>query len=616
MALIKQLPYHEAQKIAAGEVVDRPANVVKELIENSIDAQATQISIYIENGGKKLIRIVDNGYGMGPEDAHLCFEHHATSKITTVTDLDSIATFGFRGEALSSIVSVSNLTLNTQKIDAQSGCMLELEQATVIKEQSISRAAGTDIAVKDLFYNVPARKKFLKTRETEWRHIIQLFQAFCLAYQSIHFTLHADGNQIHNCPPAQSVIDRIAQLWDHHLIQHILELETIEKNQDFSIRGAISNHSYSRFDRSMIFLFVNNRWIKNFHLSRALLRGYNNVLQPAHYPIAFIFVSVEPHLVDINIHPRKEEVKFLHPRTIETSLQESIKQTLHNAISKQLHKAEVKHNTPSAITTQPIQPLVPAQQKTTSSLSTAFDFNKPVFIESQERNRIDPEEKELLQKSAAPQNSNIASQQQTAMNQPHKYHIIGQLNKTYILLEQEDGLFVIDQHAAHERILYEKFSKQFEEITTTRLLFPQIIKLSNDDISIIKSQLHHFEEKGIEIKLFGSNQLIVHATPVHLKNVNLENLVKQTIGWIIEYQHLDKQELIKMLNKKMHAKMSCSAAIKANDTLSMQEMQHLINNLERTENNLTCPHGRPTGWLLYKNEIEKKFKRDYRSQAA
>jgi len=608
MTRIQKLPPQEAQKIAAGEVVDRPANAVKELIENAIDAQANQISLYIEDGGKKLIRVVDNGCGMSAQDAHLCFEHHATSKITTVGDLDSIATFGFRGEALSSINAVSKVALKSREAEAQEGIALEFEQASLKQEQTISCNPGTDIAVHDLFYNVPARKKFLKTSETEWRHIVQLFYAFCLSYRSIHFVLYSEGKQIHNCPPVKETVDRVAQLWGHHLVPHMLECAPALA-KDFSINGAVSNHTYSRFDRSMIFLFVNNRWIKNIHLSRALLRGYSNILQPSQYPAAFMFITIESNQVDINIHPRKEEIKFLHPRTVEISLQESVKKTLNDALTKQLNKTHVEPTAQnfSAVNQQPRNSYDFNQE---AAKPITFDFKKPVFAETAEHNYDSPADNIPIP-AKDPVIPNVMNR--VIADTSRSYTIIGQLKRTYILLEQEDGLFMVDQHAAHERILYEQFAHRFEDIATTKLLFPQIIKLNSDDMTLISNHLSLFKKNGIEIEPFGNDQLIIHATPVNLKSVPLDDLIKETIGWIIEYKDLEDEELHKKLNEKMHAKMACSAAVKAGDLLSMQQMQQLMSDLEKTENNLTCPHGRPTGYLFAEDDIKKKFKRDYRS---
>ncbi len=326
MPRIHQLPPHEAQKIAAGEVVERPANALKELLENALDAGATQISVYIEDAGKQLIRIVDNGCGMSPEDAQLCYKLHTTSKVTSIDDLEKIQTFGFRGEALASISAVSKVTLITKEQEAQQGIKHALEQGNITKETTVPCTTGTDIQVHDLFYNIPARKKFLKKRETEWRHIIQLFQAFCLDYHVIHFKLFSEGKQVHNCPPAQNLTDRLTQLWGHSSAQHMIPVEKQHKQQSVTVTGAVSNHHYVRYDRNHLFFFVNKRWVKNHTLARALLKGYLNVLPPARYPAACIHIEIDPALVDINIHPRKEEVQFLHPRIVETLIQQAVRE--------------------------------------------------------------------------------------------------------------------------------------------------------------------------------------------------------------------------------------------------------------------------------------------------
>ena len=336
MARIKQLSAQEAQKIAAGEVVERPANVVKELVENALDAGSTQIAIYIQDAGKSLIRIVDNGYGMNPEDAHLCFKHHATSKITRVDDLPSLTTFGFRGEALSSISAVSKVTLITKEAEAAHATKLVLEHGLVIAEEQISGNTGTDISIADLFYNVPARKKFLKTHETESRQILLLFQAFCLDYLSVHFKLYTQGNLIFNCPGTTDMQQRIAQLWDHSIAQQTIAIAATTNG--IHIEGVITNHTYSRYDRSALFFLVNKRWVKNHTLAKAVMKGYMNVLQPDKFPLACIAITIDPAQVDINIHPRKEEVQFLHPRIVEHALQTTVKEALEKNLSAQLNR--------------------------------------------------------------------------------------------------------------------------------------------------------------------------------------------------------------------------------------------------------------------------------------
>ncbi len=624
MSRIKQLSPHEAHKIAAGEVVERPANVVKELIENALDAQATNITVYIEDAGKKLIRVIDNGSGMDAEDARLCFNHHATSKISSVDDLQSLSTFGFRGEALSSIASVSIITLTTKEGTLDEGVKLNLTEGSITQETSASCNPGTDIIVENLFFNVPARKKFLRTHDTEWRQIISLFQAFCLDYLEISFKLFHDNQLILNCPATTSLTTRIAQLWDHTFANTMLPL-TMEKS-DIAISGAISHQHYARYDRNQMFFFVNKRWIKNQHLSRALLKGYLNVLPPARYPAAFIFIEISGQLVDINIHPRKEEVLFLHPRIVESRLQEIVKKTLENNITNKIIRQE--------------------------SSTSSFDFNKPAFDQSafdeitaapstpkpfhtaQPKNvfdkalslqetAIDP----LLfntQKKIMPfpfptthlnEIQNYASTSDQQINQElftadqENYTIIGQLNKTYILLEQPDGLFLVDQHAAHERILYEQFKQRFHSVASTQLLFPHIITLNHDDIATLTPYLPLIEEQGISIELFGEQQLIIHALPIPIKDIAVGEFLHTVIGWINENRSMESTLLTKMLTEKIHAQMACKAAVKAGDILTVTAMTELLQNLQKTTNRFSCPHGRPTGWLITTYEIEKKFKR-------
>ncbi len=630
MQRIKKLSPHEAQKIAAGEVIDRPANVVKELIENAIDAGATSIAVYIQDGGKKLMKVVDNGYGMSEEDAHLCFDHHATSKISNIHDLETLETFGFRGEALSSIASVSKITLITKEETAQQGIKLELEQNIIKQEQSVTCNTGTDITVQDIFYTIPARKKFLKSRDIECRQIIRLMQSFCLAYLNIHFKLFSEGKQVFNCPPTQSLIPRIAQLWDHKIAQNMVELIDA-KQSALSITGAVSNHYYSRYDRNTIFFFVNKRWIKNYHLAKALLKGYLNVLPPARYPAACIFITIDLSQVDINIHPRKEEVKFLHPRIVETTLYNNVKKTLESHLSQQLkkdvHLADTKQEEPL----YPTKDFFVSQSLTPLSPDT-FDFNTPPFNDNKLSNSIassttpvqsqkslsnntahiplNAEEKKDDKQQITDKQELIAA---SSLAAEQHYALIGQYKKTYLLLEKKEGLFLIDQHAAHERILYELFTQRFADVPTINLLFPCIVTLSQEEIRLIEPHLNIFQRNGITIELFGNNQLIIQATPVHIKDISLGDLVRQVIGWITEHNHLEEQQFVKTIHEKMHTQIACKAAVKAGDTLTSEQMYQLLEDLYKTANRFTCPHGRPTGWLLDNHEIEKKFKRNYRS---
>lgn len=633
MSKIKKLSAQEARKIAAGEVVERPSNVVKELIENAIDANAKNISIYLEDAGKKLIRVLDDGCGMSQEDAELCFEQHATSKIISIKDLDSLLTFGFRGEALSSISSVSKIKLITKEKDSTHGIMISLENGEIISKETASCAVGTDITIKDLFYNVPARLKFFKKSDTEWRQILQLFQSFCLAYNYIHFKIYHDNKLIYNCPVAQDLNVRIVQLWDHNFAQSMINFLTQDNALQATISGAISNHQFARFNRGQIFFFVNGRWVKNLNLSKALLKGYLNVLPEGKYPAAFIFVSVPQETIDVNIHPRKEEVQLLYSNKIETLIKDITRKTLENHLSKQINQSVkfADNIKPSFVSTEPINinnftkinEFVPAS-------TTTFDFEQLPFFESVDM--LENEDASFLYANVNHQfkefdinigggagiekksSNNQDTRENTSFTDPQiflqkDYEIIGQFKKTYILLEKEEGLFLIDQHAAHERILYELFSKRFDDVAKIQLIFPTIIQLTQENIKKLVPHLKLLHDHGIDAECFSKDQLVIQSTPVHLKDISLDEFIKQIISWIDEYDSLEKDEFFKQLNEKLHAQMACKAAVKAGDILTKDHMNQLLNDLQQTENRFTCPHGRPTGWLLSLHEIEKKFKR-------
>jgi len=597
MSRIKQLSAQEAQKIAAGEVVERPANVVKELIENALDAGATAMSIYIQESGKTLIRVVDNGCGMSGEDAQLCFAHHATSKITSVDDLPTLTTFGFRGEALSSISAVSKVTLITKEAHAQHATQVNIQEGTIATQTGAGNT-GTDISIADLFYNVPARKKFLKTNETEWRQILLLFQACVLDYKEVHFKLFSQGSLLFNCPPASDLKTRIAQLWDHTVASHMIAIPLLEQD-GLTVEGIISNHMYTRYDRSSLFFLVNKRWVKNYPLSKAVLKGYANVLPPDKFPLACFNITIDPASIDVNIHPRKEEILFLQPRIIENKLTVLVKQALENNLSAHLHT-----------TNYPAQPTFSFQKKPDIFQPLPEPFMQRPFSSSiPPINTIHAHAQSPA--LAAPNNviqpENNA--QQAAISLHKEYHIIGQFNKTYILIEQENGLFLVDQHAAHERILYEKFSHTFEYTDTLELMFPPIITLNSTQIALLETHHDILSKNHITIEPIGKDQIVVKSVPIHLKEINLEELIKQVIAWIEEFNHIPADELFKKINEKLHAQMACKAAIKAGDVLTTVQMLQLLQDLEKVNNRFTCPHGRPTGWLLSLYEIEKKFKR-------
>lgn len=615
---IKKLSPQEAQKIAAGEVVERPANVVKELIENALDAGATTITVYIEDGGKQLIRVVDNGCGMSLEDASLCFEHHATSKLVSVDDLVKIGTFGFRGEALSSIASVSSIVLLTKQAQDALGVKVELSQAIIMKKTAVACTTGTDLSVKNLFFNVPARKKFLKTRETEINRITQMLHAFCLNHISIDFVFFSDDKKIINCPAATSRSARIAQLYGSNYNHNLLSIASTRfTSGQLAIEGFISNHYYFKYDRNAIFLFINNRWIKNQQLVRALLRGYLNALPPARFPAAYIFISLDGGQVDINIHPRKEEVAFLHPRIVEQALTDLVKKQLENNMAQQISAPKKEALVFSEFQQKP-SVFASSFAKQEEDPVKAFAWEESVSTGAQEKlYATEPFFKKPVISSVASvvlQNDSVASLPEVnqvlpimASDTPLK--ILGQLYKTYIMIEKEDGLFLVDQHAAQERIFYENFLKQASSnIPSIRLLFPVAVSLSCDDGELLESYVEFFSQHGIELSIFGG-QAMVQAAPVSIKHVAFAELLHEMLAVIKESDVLDSAILLKKMHEKLCAQMACKAAVKAGDVLTMQAMQQLLADLQITENRFTCPHGRPTGWLMSMHEIEKKFKR-------
>lgn len=649
MAKIHVLPPHEAQKIAAGEVVERPANVIKELIENALDAGATEITLHIEDGGKQLIRIIDNGCGMSPEDARLCIEHHATSKLTTIHDLASTRTFGFRGEALSSIAAVSTMNLITKEEIASAATLLEIHEGTITQEKLVAANTGTDLSIHHLFFNVPARQKFLKTKETEWRAIVHLVQALALAHEAVTFKLSHDGRQIINAPGATSMSQRMGQLFEPALAHNSLTFSGSQERMELAVTGALSNPTYARFDRSQIYVFVNKRWVKNHKLVQAFIKGYQQMLQPGRYPAGCLFISLDPQYVDINVHPRKEEVQFLHPRIIEELIEESVRAGLekthssahavrtekvplagrrslltqeprgtdeeniapaqaNHGIAAQAHRANTIANSVDGSTSRP--PIISLQERaikdvgaratdpiaSTQSDSTFTQAVQELFTAA----RVEKNDQEL-QTNFAPETA-----------QQENYRIFGQLDHTYILIETETGLSLIDQHAAHERVVYERLRSRFETVTSVRLLFPQVITLAAEDCSLLEPHLDMLLSFGIEAQRMSETQIVISHTPLFLKNQSLEDTIKQAISALHEHDYLPKEELRKLIQERVHAQLSCTAAVKAGDELSYEGMIELVRDLFACPNKLTCPHGRPTKWELSLSDIEKKFKRDYR----
>jgi len=589
MAPIRLLPEQEIKKIAAGEVVERPATIVKELVENALDAQATAITVYVYAGGCNGIRVVDNGCGMEPEDARLACMVHTTSKITSVDDLQTLVTYGFRGEALASIAAVSHVTLITRDDANSAGIKLVYEYAAMVQESEVACSCGCDITIERLFDNIPARKKFLKTVETELRVITTLFQSFVLAHPVVHFQLLHEDALLYNCPPVQGARDRCVQLWDQYVTQNLIPVSLQDTATAITGDGLISTPQYVRYNTAHIFLFVNKRWIRNSVITRALVRGYAGSLPQGRYPLAVIFITVDPALIDVNIHPRKEEVKFLYEHKVEHLVQQAVKDALETRVTHQ-----VQHVEPTPVT-HAYAPTIRAElfSKRSNPIETVFTPGS------------------LLKNSEDPFCSEAAPEKILQPLLPVRaYRIVGQLYKTYIVLEKDEEVVFVDQHAAHERILFEHIVKNREQAHSIALLFPQMVLLEKEACRLLGLYTHELERYGIVGDCMGDDRFVVRQVPVYLKHVNLIDLIHEFVTFLCD-ANSTSELFLKNLHERLCIQMACKAAAKAGDELSHEKIYEILDNLEQVENRSTCPHGRPTVWSLHKNDFEKKFKRDY-----
>lgn len=659
MGKIRILPEHEARKVAAGEVVERPSNIVKELVENSLDAQAKTISIYIKKSGKELIRVLDDGCGMSASDAWLCVQSHATSKITNIDDLLTIATFGFRGEALPSIAAVSEFSLKTWDgiSDDGMGIQVSVSYGQHHEKMAVTCSQGTDISVANLFDNIPVRKKFLKQDETEWNQIVGLVEAFALSHKDIHFKLFHDNGLVLNLPPVSGVKDRIAQCWGYNFAENMIEFcIDQEKHPWLKISGYVSNHNFWRYNRNSMFFFVNNRWVKYQELSKAAMKGYSNVLPPAKFPAVFIFMEVDAQQVDVNVHPKKEEVRFVHPVVVYKTIEEGIKNSLENLLTSKVSLSSSRRSDdllraselgderksflsrsfdgaqacPAELEERSLDKRVVGQELSDGlhdrlRMSGRKDFfsqetTAPLSSKDLHCNFVYPEEPAFYGVSKEANSEDLfennfkSTHTNTVIAPVHEVQeqgqFVGMLFNTYILIEQKGELVFIDQHAAHERVMYERFKNIFGKHEGTHLLFPVTMTVTENDLMILLERVSIFAQYGIEIDQAGKNSIVIKSTPSGLKNDYLiKELILETIGFIQENSFLEESVLSQKITEHVHSQMACKAAVKAGDILSEDQIRQLLKDLSNVENRFICAHGRPTTWSVSKRDIEKNFKR-------
>lgn len=583
MGFISLLPENVFNKIAAGEVVERPSSVVKELIENSIDAGATSLRISIEKSGMKTISVLDNGSGMDADDAILCFEPHATSKIRTESDIFNISTMGFRGEAMPSIASVSKVKLRTRKHDAIEGLEVIINGGKFISETPCGCACGTEITVSDLFYNVPARKKFLKGEITEEKHIFETVLLLALAHREISFELKSDGKTIFTSSADESLLPRLSLFLGKEIAENSFPLNHEENN--YNISGFVSKPSITRNSRREQRFFVNGRPIKSILLYSAVREAYGSLIMHAAFPSVTIFLELPAMDIDVNVHPAKLEVRFRHERLVS--------ELVINAIRKVLHPA--------------VTPL-PSVSISKVPFSAIFDSSKVEYTikERQEESSLLPVQHNDTDNRSDEKNIQTSSIKNTLLTLPGCGYlkVIDILNKTYILAVSDIGLVVIDQHAAHERIIFERLLKDFSKSKLQQeLLIPVTLDLSRMELQLLKKHTEAFGNIGFGIDFFSENTVMIHSVPASIKTENVSGLISNLLNALIEQNTGNK------VDETVIARVACRLAVKAKDELSILEANKLISDLSKCDLPFNCPHGRPTVINISLKELEKRFGR-------
>lgn len=625
MQKIHILDEHVANQIAAGEVVERPASVVKELVENAIDAKSTVIEVEIEEGGLQSIRIVDNGSGMTKADCELAFQRHATSKIATGRDLFRIQTLGFRGEALPSIAAVSKMELLTSSDESGLGTRIVIEGGEIKKLEAASSRRGTDIRVKELFYNTPARLKYMKTIQTELSHISDYMYRLSLAHPNISFELRHNGKRLLQSPGNGDRLQVIAAIYGTVTARQMIPLHA--EHPDYKMKGYLSRPELTRASRSGMSFIVNERYVRHYPLYRALMEAYHTLLPLNRYPIAAIELQMDPVLVDVNVHPAKLDVRFSKEKELLNFVQEQVR----SALQQEVLIPEVKRSpAPKTAIVQEQLDLQAESQQQLPVQSMAVQ-KEAQYSQKQEPDRT-PRQK-AVQGAAVRyhDNPNVVTRTReriseetyrrlyeptTAAEPPvdeknhffPKLYPIGQMKGTYILAQNEEGFYIIDQHAAHERIHYEYFYSQFgkPQDASQALLVPITLDLTSVEAALIEDKLHWFEQCGVYMEPFGGTTYRVTAYPHWFPKGDEEGIIREMIEWVLE----EKGAIdVAKLREKASILCSCKASIKANQALNHQEIEVLLDRLRQCHTPYTCPHGRPIVVSFSNYELEKLFKR-------
>ena len=641
MSRINLLPEQIYNKIAAGEVVERPASVLKELLENSLDAHADKISVRIQKAGSDMIAVVDNGDGMDADDALLCFEAHATSKIKAESDLFAITTMGFRGEALPSIASVSRITLRTRQKDSPEGSEVVIQGGKMVSSRPAGCAPGTEIIVRDLFFNTPARKKFLRSAGTEEHHIAEMMTSLALAHPEISFELRIDGRNFMNSPGSADLIPRIRHLFGRDYADALLPLSG--GLNGIEVSGYIARRSFTKTTRSEQRLFVNSRPVESQAIYRAVRDGCGPVLDKGRYQPCILFIRMDPAMVDVNVHPAKREVRFSREFEVAAAVRNAVAQALRESGEAEISPGPVyvpdpirnpvsepvpfelrpDSPEPELISPKPFSivndptPEKPAENQPESDAADEYDMElilKSAFLDytpqsqqavlkrASELPGLEPE-KPAEKETQIPEDGSESPAPPPQSNSLG-LRIIGILNQTYIIAEKADGLILIDQHAAHERVLFEKILKGVDGTLSQRLLIPVTLELTRAEMVFVRKNGEALEKIGFEAEPFGANTIKLNAIPAVLSQDSSGQMFKDMLANLAESGTPGERA-----NYEQIAMCACKAAVKANDQLTMAEAVSLLRQLSYCDLPFACPHGRPTILNISMKEIERRFRR-------
>jgi DNA mismatch repair protein MutL len=602
--IIHLLPDNIANQIAAGEVIQRPGSAVKELLENAVDAEADEIKLIINDAGKALVQVIDNGKGMSETDARLAFERHATSKIKSIDDLFRIKTMGFRGEALASIAAVAQVELKTKRAEDPTGTFIEIENSRVINQEPVAFNKGTSIAMKNLFFNVPARRNFLKSNTAELRNIMDEFIRVAMAFPDIFFSLQSNGQEVFHLEKG-SFKQRIVQILGN---SYNAKLVSVQEETDYlNITGFVGKPETAKKTRGDQYLFVNNRFIKSAYLNHAIMNAFSEMIPKDSFPMYALFIDLDPAQLDINVHPTKQEIKFEDDKIVYAFVQSAVKHSLAQFSITPTLDFELDPNIErlSAVS----NPVTEAQRASTASSSLFQTFSQKGQAHLIEKTDNLRHWKDFYE---APKTDNASTIEQQKQFEPlHKTYAseqpVMQLHQSNILIQDAEGFLLIHQQNAHERVLYERYSAALsgKSIPIQQSLFPATIDLSASDAVLLSEMLDDMKELGYQLEPFGNNTFVIQGTPGDVDNGNEKTAIEKIIE---QYKHFSN-ELKYSKREKLLRSMAIQNAIKPGKILTQKEMQSLVSDLFECETTNVTPNGKPTYLSFKKDEMDKMFGR-------